>query len=154
MAYRLSFEVKGQPRHVNLRGTGVTVGRDQTSNDVHVPAATVSREHAVFRFDGRGWPLEDRHSTNGTQVNGRYLQPGPEGAQRADDGDTISLGTLRMELRRIEGTLSDVDSLAQASNTTASAACPGAMRDLHGLDDASTVVRHPGGCRSPRATLS
>ena len=106
MAYRLSLELHGRPQHATLRGPRFTVGRDP-DNDLQLPDSTVSRRHAVFREDQRGWTLEDDHSTNRTQVNGLYLEPGPAGAHVVDDGDSIVFGDIRVELRRIEGALSE-----------------------------------------------
>jgi len=105
MAYRLSFELEGQPRHANLRGPRFGVGRDP-DNDLYLPHPTVSRRHAVFRETARGWTVEDGHSTNRTQVNGLFLEPGPEGAHSVDDGDAIVFGDVRLELHRVEGSVS------------------------------------------------
>lgn len=50
--------------------------------------ATVSKEHARLRVDGRSMLIEDLHSTNGTLVNGRAID-GPTPLRR---GDRIAIG--------------------------------------------------------------
>jgi pSer/pThr/pTyr-binding forkhead associated (FHA) protein len=50
--------------------------------------ATVSKEHARLRVDGRSLSIEDLHSTNGTLVNGKAID-GPTPLRR---GDRIAIG--------------------------------------------------------------
>ena len=50
--------------------------------------ATVSKEHARLRVDGRSMLVEDLHSTNGTLVNGKAID-GPTPLRR---GDRIAIG--------------------------------------------------------------
>ncbi len=66
---------------VDGHGTSVTLdpgrsyrlGRDPES-EVVVDADLVSRTHAVLRFEGAHWVLEDAGSRNGTYANGRRVQ--------------------------------------------------------------------------------
>lgn len=63
----------------------IVMGR---SRDVDVMLADpgVSRRHATFRRDERGeWLIEDLHSTRGTWLNGRRLQPGESAVVRPGD---------------------------------------------------------------------
>ncbi len=53
----------------------VTIGRDE-KNDVSFLSPTVSREHAVIRYEDGRWFVEDRGSFNGTFINGARVQPG------------------------------------------------------------------------------
>ena len=76
---------------VPLDGQRVTVGRG-SSNDVTVDDATASRRHAVFQRLAAGWSVTDAGSTNGTLVNGSYIdQPQP-----LFSGDEIVVGETRL----------------------------------------------------------
>src|SRR5215207_8419096 len=50
----------------------------------------VSRRHGEIRFDGTGYKLYDRDSTNGTYLNDQQLPPG--GSRDLNNGDTIKFG--------------------------------------------------------------
>src|SRR5512147_592856 len=64
-----------------LEGDQLTIGRDST-NEIVINDAEVSRRHARLTFQGGKYVLEDLGSTNGTFVNGqrlagpRVLKPG------------------------------------------------------------------------------
>ena len=76
---------------VPLDGARLTVGRDPSS-DVHVDDATVSRRHAVLERLAAGWSVSDLRSTNGTLVNGDFIdQPRP-----LFSGDEIQVGETRL----------------------------------------------------------
>jgi hypothetical protein len=74
-------------------GDSVSIGRD-TTNDLVLESAAVSREHAgvIFR-DGR-WYLEDRGSFNGTYLNGTRVVPGTPLPLRHADRISIGAETL------------------------------------------------------------
>ena len=59
-------------KSIQLNKPELTVWRD-TSNDVVINDAEVSRKHARLVFRGTGYTLEDLGSTNGTYVNGQRL---------------------------------------------------------------------------------
>lgn len=65
----------------------VTIGRD-SSNEIPVNDAEVSRRHARLTFQGGKYVLEDMGSTNGTFVNGQRLT----GPRVLKTGEVISLG--------------------------------------------------------------
>ncbi len=70
-------------RHFTLHQDTTTIGRT-TGNDIIIPDLTVSRHHAVLRFENGHWVVEDKGSANGTFVNGvriRWPQPLNEGDQ-------------------------------------------------------------------------
>jgi hypothetical protein len=74
-------------------GDGVSIGRD-TTNDLVLESAAVSREHAGVTFrDGR-WYLEDRGSFNGTYLNGTRVVPGTPLPLRHADRISIGAETL------------------------------------------------------------
>lgn len=65
----------------------ISIGRD-TSNDIVINVAEVSRKHARLILKGGGYVLEDLGSTNGTFVNGqRIIAP-----HVLRPGDVIMLG--------------------------------------------------------------
>jgi hypothetical protein len=57
----------------------------------------VSRRHAIFLLSNEGLTLMDLESTNGTWINGVYLQPGQKYRLRA--GDRVEFGRLRLVVR-------------------------------------------------------
>jgi pSer/pThr/pTyr-binding forkhead associated (FHA) protein len=70
-------------RHFTLHQDTTSIGRT-TGNDIIIPDLTVSRQHAVLRFENGHWVVEDKNSANGTFVNGtriRWPQPLNEGDQ-------------------------------------------------------------------------
>jgi len=69
----------------------LTLGRGAES-DIHLPAPSVSRRHAVLYPAQPEWTLVDLNSTNGTFVNGTRVK-GPT-TMRA--GDTIQIGPFRL----------------------------------------------------------
>jgi hypothetical protein len=66
-----------------------TIGR-LPDNTVVMDDGFVSGEHALLRWNGKGWVLEDLKSTNGTEVNGYEVK----GATAVKPGDTIGLGRV------------------------------------------------------------
>jgi hypothetical protein len=66
---------------------GVVLGRSRECQ-ITFDDATVSKEHARLRIDGRRAFIEDLDSTNGTLVNGKAID-GPTPLRR---GDRIALG--------------------------------------------------------------
>lgn len=70
------------------------IGRGSAA-DIRVPDPTVSRRHASLRLEGTTAVLADLSSSNGTTLNGRrVVEP-----TRAEDGDTIQVGAIELELR-------------------------------------------------------
>jgi predicted component of type VI protein secretion system len=70
-----------------LEGDQLTIGRD-SSNQVAINDAEISRKHARLTFQGGKFVLEDLGSTNGTFVNGQRLA----GPVVLKPGDVVSLG--------------------------------------------------------------
>lgn len=76
---RRDFAVPSQPE--------VRIGYDR-SNDVAIPYEGVSRRHALIRFDGKEYWIEDVGSANGTYLNAtRLLQ-----RERLKHLDVVTLG--------------------------------------------------------------
>ena len=70
-----------------LEKSELTIGRD-TSNDIVINDAEVSRKHARLILQGGGFILEDLGSTNGSFVDGQRLM-GPHALR---PGELIMLG--------------------------------------------------------------
>lgn len=86
--YQLTMRSGPVPGTVySLEGEQLTIGRD-SSNDIAVNDAEVSRRHARLTFQGGKYVLEDMGSTNGTFVNGQRLT----GPRVLKSGEVISLG--------------------------------------------------------------
>jgi hypothetical protein len=93
-----------EQERIVIEGERATVGRPDPARE-HYPAIdlrsddAVSRRHAEFRRGAHGWLLVDLGSTNGTRLNGDWLEPHEETPVR--DGDQVELGavtTLRVHL--------------------------------------------------------
>jgi serine/threonine protein kinase len=84
--YYARFSMMNGPlngRQFKLHQDTTSIGRT-TGNDIIIPDLTVSRQHAVLRFENGHWVVEDKNSANGTFVNGtriRWPQPLNEGDQ-------------------------------------------------------------------------
>src|SRR5512134_2017294 len=70
-----------------LEGDQISVGRDST-NEIVINDAEVSRRHARLTFQGGKYVLEDLGSTNGTFVNGQRLA----GPRVLKAGEVVSFG--------------------------------------------------------------
>lgn len=70
-----------------LEGDQLNVGRDST-NEIVINDAEVSRRHARLTFQGGKYVLEDLGSTNGTFVNGQRLA----GPRVLKAGEVVSFG--------------------------------------------------------------
>lgn len=70
-----------------LEGDQMTIGRDST-NEITINDAEVSRRHARLTFQGGKYVLEDLGSTNGTFVNGQRLA----GPRVLKAGEVVSFG--------------------------------------------------------------
>jgi pSer/pThr/pTyr-binding forkhead associated (FHA) protein len=70
-----------------LEGDQLTIGRDST-NQIVINDAEISRRHARLTFQGGKYVLEDLGSTNGTFVNGQRLA----GPRVLKPGEVVSFG--------------------------------------------------------------
>ncbi len=70
-----------------LEGDQMSIGRDST-NDIVINDAEISRRHARLTFQGGKFVLEDLGSTNGTFVNGQRLA----GPRVLKAGEVVSFG--------------------------------------------------------------
>jgi len=85
--YEVGFLVK---RPGNPFPKFVSIGR-APNNDLVFAVESVSKFHGYFTNDGSEWALTDYRSTNGTQLNGKKLEPAV--ATPVKSGDRIRFGT-------------------------------------------------------------
>lgn len=83
------------------------IGRGEAA-DVSIPDPSISRRHALARLEGNTVVLEDLGSANGTSLNGEAVRS----ATRAEDGDTIRIGAVDLQLRINEDGSEDADPVA------------------------------------------
>lgn len=125
-------------------GIVVSIGR-APENDVLLPEATVSRRHAVILLKGDQPVLEDRHSTNGTRVNGETIK-----RVELRDGDTIAIGSFRLMYRsflsagekaEFEAALPDTIMIEQRIEDLVGAIRPGETDAVYGFKHFINAVR-------------
>jgi predicted component of type VI protein secretion system len=86
--YQLTMRSGPNPGTVYaLDSDQISIGRD-SSNEIPVNDAEVSRRHSRLTFQGGKYVLEDMGSTNGTFVNGQRLT----GPRVLKSGEVVSLG--------------------------------------------------------------
>ena len=73
-----------------IGGTPVTLGREE-DNDVVINDPSVSRWHAELRQEADGYVFTDRHSSNGTRVNGAVIT-----THHLRSGDEIMIGDQKL----------------------------------------------------------
>ena len=105
-----------------LEGDQITVGRDST-NEIVINDAEVSRRHARLTFQGGKYVLEDLGSTNGTFVNGQRLA----GPRVLKPGEVVSFGE---QIVLVFEATSFVDAGATVVSPRAAAAVPSVQRPL------------------------
>lgn len=73
----LRFTVESSGETMEYKKSEVNVGRD-SSNDYQLAGKNyyVARRQATFLYERQMWFLRDNHSTNGTYINGKRLEPG------------------------------------------------------------------------------
>ena len=61
-----------------------------SENDLVMPDYSISKHHAQFRFSGGKYFLQDSKSTNGTQLNGKKMDP--KESKELHSGDIVAFG--------------------------------------------------------------
>ena len=84
-----------QPRAYALAGAGALIGRGEDCAVMLVGDGTISRRHAIVRYDGRQATIEDAGSTHGTYLAGQRVGS----ASPLRPGDVVQVGQtlLRFE---------------------------------------------------------
>jgi hypothetical protein len=85
--------IGGRTNTYSLLFPETKIGRD-TKNDVVIPEQTVTKYHAVIKWDKTKIEIEDLGSTNGTFVNGDRIRK-----SELKHGDRIKLGLVELTLK-------------------------------------------------------
>ncbi len=101
-----------------------SIGRSSADNDVCVPCAFVSKQHAIIeavansRGDGHDFYLIDLHSTNHTYVN-----EDPVTHVKLEDGDIIRIGktTFKFDMTQHSSTLIPIEVDVSSADTPSQA---------------------------------
>src|SRR3954454_18824134 len=72
MAYLVLNTPTSEPQRIKLTGDNVLVGR-AIGCDLWIDDIKLSRQHCRIEHDGEEWLLIDLNSTNGTLVNGQWI---------------------------------------------------------------------------------
>lgn len=83
----------GEDRILVLDRLEQTVGREEGA-DLIIPDKSISRVHAVLRWDGATWTLEDLESRNKTFINEKAIQP--KTPTPLNDGCTVHFGYVKV----------------------------------------------------------
>ena len=84
-------------RGVLVESAPFWVGR-RPENDWQIVRPDISGRHAQFEWQSGAWALVDNHSTNGTFVNGKRLDPAAP--VRIREGDVVFFATKGFQVRR------------------------------------------------------
>jgi len=82
------MDKEGNPKVYEMHQIEIKIGRGAKA-DIRFDNNSVSREHAIIRFVGSGFEIEDTNSTNGIVVSGKPVQK----TAPLHDHDVINLGT-------------------------------------------------------------
>lgn len=88
------FYSDGGQKSFNITNIRTTIGRAQ-DNDLVINDLDVSGYHAVILLSGNNFFLQDKESTNGTELNGSRITQAP-----IQPGDEIKIGTTRLMFQR------------------------------------------------------
>ena len=128
----------GKRQEFALGKAAINIGRALT-NDIVLPDAKISRNHAHLEYTDNVWTLFDLGSANGTQVNG---EPVERTALTA--GDVIAIGTTRLTFETsplsTEPEVQRLDSEADLNRTLVESALP---VQLHETERPRLVVHTP-----------
>lgn len=83
----------GEDRILVLDKLEQTVGREEGA-DLIIPDKSISRVHAVLRWEGDTWTLEDLESRNKTFINEKAIQP--KSPTPLNDGCTVHFGYVKV----------------------------------------------------------
>jgi len=84
----LIVQIKGQEYRYEIDDPLFTIGREE-SNSLCIPVSTISRRHALIKFNQGEYLIEDLQSSNGVVVNGEKYQE-----ILLAHGDVVQLGDV------------------------------------------------------------
>ena len=126
-----------------LEGDQMSIGRDST-NEIVINDAEISRRHARLTFQGGKYVLEDLGSTNGTFVNGQRLA----GPRVLKAGEVVSFG----EQIVLVFEASTYDPAATVASPRAAAAIPSVPRPV--MPPPSAPAEYAGSVPASPASVS
>lgn len=94
-------------QHAIQGKTRLSIGR-QIDNDIQLPGALVSRQHAELTYSRGSWWVRDCGSFNGTRINEQRIKQ----STRLSDGDRVGIGSYELEFKRTKGTSAEAISKA------------------------------------------
>jgi phosphoserine phosphatase RsbU/P len=112
MALQLSAMLNGERRVWPLDQDTLTVGRS-SKHQVHLPDATVSKDHAEISRQQDGWAVRDLGSRNGTRVNGVEASQ----AIAIRDGDMVEIGKVMLRVGREAAPALDLSTVGSMSSS-------------------------------------
>ena len=99
MTLLLTTTLNGESREWKIEESPAGIGRS-SKNTVHLPDATVSKEHAELLQSGERWTIRDLGSRNGTRVNGQDAAT----AVALQPGDWIEVGHVMVRVGQEQST--------------------------------------------------
>src|SRR5438132_1965565 len=112
MGLQLSTLLNGERRAWPLELERMTVGRS-SKHVVHLPDATVSKDHAEISRREDGWSVRDLGSRNGTRVNGVEASQ----ALVIREGDMVEIGKVMLRVGREAAAPLDLSSVGSMSSS-------------------------------------
>lgn len=85
-----TIRLPDRPDLLNL--AAFTIGRDPAQNQLHLDHPNISRVHVRVIRTAQGHTIEDLGSSNGTFINGQYVQ----GVRQLQRGDVIHIGPYKL----------------------------------------------------------
>jgi sigma-B regulation protein RsbU (phosphoserine phosphatase) len=89
MAFLCALSEPNRGQRFELRERESLLGRHPDCHVV-IDVSQISRHHALIKFDGKDYFVEDLGSRNFTYLNGKKLEP-KDGPQRISDGDRLTI---------------------------------------------------------------
>ena len=96
MSQQARFKVdspNGDPQHITVDQSGFQIGREEGQNDLVVDTRRISRQHLRFSVEDGICFVEDLHSSNGVELNGKRIVAGRRVA--LDEGAVIDVPPYR-----------------------------------------------------------
>lgn len=84
----LLVKLQGKDHRYEIDEPWFVIGRD-TGNNLTIPASTISRRHALIKYDNGVYTIEDLNSSNGVMVNGKKYKE-----MLLKHGDVVQLGDV------------------------------------------------------------
>src|SRR5262245_271664 len=109
---QLTTILNGERKSWPLDGGPITIGRS-SRHTIHLPDATVSKDHAEIARNGDRWLVRDLGSRNGTRVNG--VEAGE--ARPLQEGDLLEVGKVMVRVTREGGTASGLELSSAGSSS-------------------------------------